>query len=130
MASSMTPDVLRLSGDYTVYTADYEDEGVIDDARRVTYPDGRIAFIVEHDADDDDRWELRIESRDGRSFRGRMTSPDWDVEYTVTMDLWISPDDDQEWLLLGTWTDEDEGDIAWSITLFADDEESRIEDAR
>jgi hypothetical protein len=116
------PEVLRLAGTFVVYTADYEDEGVIENARRISHADGRVAFIIEHAAPDD-RWDLRVESSDGRRFRGRMTSPDWDVESEVTLDLWAAPDGDQEWLLIGTWTDDEDGEIDWSITLFVQDDE-------
>jgi hypothetical protein len=116
------PEVLRLAGTYVVYTAEHEDEGVIENARRVRHPDGRIALIIEQTAPDD-RWDLRVESSDGRRFRGRMTSPEWDVEYPVSLDLWAAPDGEREWLLLGTWTDDEDGEIDWSIALFVEDDE-------
>jgi hypothetical protein len=52
-----------------------------------------------------------------------MTSPEWDVEYPVSLDLWAAPDGEREWLLLGTWTDDEDGEIDWSIALFVEDDE-------
>jgi hypothetical protein len=114
--------VVRLAGSYKMYdTEDYEDGGVIDNARMVRHSDGRVSIIIEQ-VTADERWDLRLESTTGRSFRGHMTSPDWDVQYPASLELWVAPDDEQDWLLLGTWTNEAGEQISWSINLFAEDE--------
>lgn len=116
-----------LVGSFIVYDEDYGKEGDIETARRVELPDGRIAFTIEYE-DVDEAWELRIESRDGRHFRGSMSSPDWDDAYTVEMALWQAPDDEPEWLLLGTWSDGETEEVHWSITLYAEEEDDEDDD--
>jgi len=120
MPATSTP----LAGSFTVYDAEFGKEGDIEAARRIEHPDGRTAFTIEYE-DEDEQWELRIESRDGRDFRGTMSSPDWDDAYRVEMTLWQAPDDDYEWLLLGTWSDDETEEVHWSLHLYAleDDEE-------
>ncbi len=109
---------MRLSGSFVEYDEEHGAEGDIDVARRLDYADGRVAFIAEY-ADDDGGWELRVESSDGRSFRGTLSIPDWGTKHAVEMTLWRAPDDEAEWLLLGTWIDEDGAEIPWSISLYA-----------
>src|SRR5262245_40106214 len=92
----------RLAGSFVVYHDELAKDGNIEIARRLVLPDGRTAFTIEYE-DIEEKWELRVESRDGRSFRGTMSSPDWDDAYTVEMTLWRAPDDEEEWLLLGTF---------------------------
>jgi hypothetical protein len=116
-----------LAGSFIIYDDDYGAEGDIETARRLELPDGRIAFTIEYE-DVDEQWELRIASRDGRQFRGTMSSADWDDPYAVEMTLWQAPDDESEWLLLGTFSDEETEEIRWSITLHVDDEDEDDED--
>ena len=117
-AEPLQPATELLAGYFRVFDEEY-DSGDVESAHRVTYHDGRIAFILEF-MEDESLVELRLESRDGRRFQGSMWSVDWDVEYAVEMQLWRGPDEEREWLLLGAWEDPDEGPIDWAITLFPD----------
>jgi hypothetical protein len=114
------PTSTRLSGSFIEYDEEYAGEGDIDVARRIDHPDGRVAFLMEYTDDGGGGWELRIESSDGRSFHGTLTIPDWGTKHAVAMTLWRAIDDDAEWLLLGTWTDENGAAIPWSINLYAE----------
>jgi hypothetical protein len=116
------PSSMRLSGSFVEYGEENGNEGDIEVARRLDYPDGRVAFIVEH-ADDDGGWELRVESSDGRSFRGSLSIRDGGTEHAVEMTLWRAADGEAEWLLLGTWTDEDGAEIPWSLDLYVDEDD-------
>lgn len=122
------PTSTRLSGSFREYDEEYGGEGDIEIARRLDHTDGRVAFIVEHAGDEGGPWELRIESADGRTFRGTLTIPDWGTKHPVEMVLWRAIDDDDEWLLLGTWTDEDDVEIPWSIELYADEDDDHDDD--
>lgn len=50
-----------------------------------------------------------------------MRSPDWEIEYTVSLELWQAPGGEQQWLLLGVYEHVDEGRVDWAITLWADE---------
>jgi hypothetical protein len=116
-----TPSSTPLAGSFIVYDEDGT-EGDIEIAHHLELPDGRTAFTVEYE-DVDERWELRLESLDGRNFLGTMSSPDWEDAYVVEMTLWQAPDDEAEWLLLGTWSDDETAPVYWSITLFEEEDE-------
>jgi hypothetical protein len=120
MATAGTrPSSVALEGRFQVFDGE---DGQIDNVRRIEHPDGRVSFIIEY-AGVDERWELRVDSPDGRSFRGAMRSPDWEIEYTVSLELWQAPGGEQEWLLLGAYEHDDEGRVDWAITLWADEPE-------
>jgi hypothetical protein len=116
------PNAMRLAGSFVEYDEVYGGEGDIDIARRIDHPDGRVAFIVEY-ALDDGGWELRVESSDGRRFHGTLSVPDWGTKHVVELSLWRAPNDDAEWLLVGTWTDEDGSAIPWTINLYIDEDD-------
>lgn len=114
----LAPATDLLAGYFRVFDEEY-DSGDIDTGHRIVHHDGRSTFLVEF-MEDDSLVEVRLESKDGRRYRGTMWSVDWDVEYNVQMKLWVSPERDRQWMLLGSWEDPEEGAIDWAITLFPD----------
>lgn len=95
----------------------------IERAHRIDHADGRVAFLVEF-ADSEEAWELRLDPARGRELTGRLTFRGYPDPCPVRMEMWRAVDDDDEWLLLGTWTDHAEGETTgWAITLFADDQD-------
>ena len=90
--------------------------GDVTNARRTALPRGRVTLVIEHEGSED-AWSLRLESTDGRSFRGKLSRPGQSTKHPVAMTLWRSPNDETQWLLLGAWTDEDETEVAWAIEL-------------
>lgn len=90
--------------------------GEVTSARRTELPHGRITLVVEHEGSEE-AWNVRLSSLDGRSFRGTMSRPGLSSKHPVAMTLWRSPSDETQWLLLGTWTDEDDTEVPWAIEL-------------
>lgn len=111
--------VLPLAGHFHEFDGE---ERSIEVARRIEHPDGHSTIIVEY-SDVDEEWEMRLESRDGRLFSGMMKSPEWDLEYSVRMELWRATDDEFEWLLLGVYGSEGEGETDWAINLWEEEPE-------
>jgi len=133
------PRSIRLVGTYRAFDRvieddeDLVDEGTaffgyeleIPNARRIDLLDGRTAFIFEGVVDDGGCWEGRLESlRPGsREYRGAMRSADLPT-YEIEATLWVAPDGD-EWLLLGTYVDPEDGeriDVALTFELDPDAE--------
>jgi hypothetical protein len=132
----MTARAQKVVGTYRAFDRVFDDEELdedsvftgyeldIDDARRIELDDGRIAFVFERLMEDDVAWEGRLECvRPGsRRFTGTMSSPGLS-SYQLDTLLWISPHDD-EWLLLGTYVDPEDGErIDVSFTFEPDDDE-------
>lgn len=92
-------------------------QGELTSARRIELVPGRVTFVAENRRSDDEGWSLRIASTDGRSFRGMLSRQSVGTQHSVSMTLWQSPSDDSQWLLLGTWTDDDGTELPWSIEL-------------
>lgn len=90
--------------------------GEITTARRTELPRGRVTIVVEHEGQEE-AWSLRLSSTDGRSFGGTLSRPGERTKHEVAMTLWRSPNDETQWLLFGTWTDEDETEVPWAIEL-------------
>jgi hypothetical protein len=133
----MPPRALRLAGTYRAFDRVLEiDEELVDDgtvflgyeldipdARRIDLLDGRTAFVFEGLVEDDHVWEGRLESRTpgSRRFAGTMKSPGQPT-FEIEATLWISPDDD-EWMLLGSYLDPQDGErIDLAITFERDDD--------
>jgi hypothetical protein len=106
---------LTLTGRFVEY-GEATGGGALASARRIGLPLGRVVLALEHE-DPDDGWSMRLSSSDGRSFLGTLRRSDGGTEHPVAMTMWRAPDDEDRWLLVGTWTDEDGGEIAWSIEL-------------
>jgi hypothetical protein len=144
----MPPRALRLNGTYRAFdrVIDVDEELVEDgtvflgyeldipDARRIDLLDGRTAFVFEGLVEDGHSWEGRLESHaaGSRRFIGSMRSPGQPT-YAIEATLWVSPDAD-EWMLLGTYLDPQDGErIDLAITFAAepheDADESNDDDA-
>jgi hypothetical protein len=132
----MHPRALRLVGTYRAFDRVLDDDDSlveegsvfvgyeleIPDARRIDLLDGRVAFVFEGLVEDGNPWEGRLESRGpgSRWFTGSMRSPGQPT-YQIEGTLWVSPDGD-EWLLLGTYLDPQDGErIDLAITFAQDD---------
>ncbi len=116
------PSSQRLVGTYRALDRVYDDEELdedsvfvgydldIPDARRIELTDGRVAFVLEGIVDGELEWECRLESQGpgSRRFLGAMRSPG-QPDYPLDTTLWVSPDGD-EWLLLGSYIDPDDGE--------------------
>jgi hypothetical protein len=116
------PSSQRLVGTYRAYDRVSDEEELdedsvfagyeldIPDARRIELSDGRVAFVFEGVVDGELEWECRLESRGpgSRRFIGAMRSPS-QPDYPLDTILWVSPDGD-EWLLLGSYVDPDDGE--------------------
>lgn len=111
------PNRIRLEGHHYPLSHDDELEGVIEEARFITRDENRQEFVLRGRDEDNTLWESHLYSKDGRAFSGKMTSKEWDCEYSVEMELWVSPTGDQERLLLGTYHAVDDPKVKWCITL-------------
>ncbi|HET6582648.1 MAG TPA: hypothetical protein VFG69_04360 [Nannocystaceae bacterium] len=136
----MRPRALRLVGTYRAFDRVLDDdERLVDqgsvfvgyeleipDARRIDLLDGRIAFVFEGLVEDGNAWEGRLESRGpgSRWLTGVMRSPGQPT-YRIEGTLWVAPDGD-EWLLLGTYLDPQDGeriDLAITFSVQEPDDE-------
>lgn len=98
---------------------EYGEPGAMGDvttARRMELPRGKVSFVVEHEGPEEG-WSLRLSSKDGRSFTGTVSRPGQSTQHEVEMTLWRSPNDETQWLLLGSWIDEDDTEVPWAIEL-------------
>jgi hypothetical protein len=110
------PNRTQLEGHYVPF-ADDELEGVIESATFIDRDDGPQEFILHGRDDDGAVWEAHLYCKDGRAFSGTMISKQWDYPYSVEMELWVSPTDEER-LLLGTWQVVEDDPVAWRITLW------------
>ena len=119
----MPRTVTHLEGEYEELSGEQPSSSEVARATRVQHDDGRDEIVV-LETDRDYPWEARLSApADSQTFRGRMTSPDWDDHYDLVAELWLSPDG-EELLLLGWCTSDDEDDTAFRLVLWeADDDE-------
>lgn len=113
------PTRTQLEGHHVPFAKD-EFEGVIEAATFIQRDDGKQEFVLRGCDDDSTHWEAHLYSPDGREFSGRMASTEWSWDYLVHMELWLSPSDDGNVLLLGTYQLEDASEVPvdWRITLW------------
>jgi hypothetical protein len=122
------PEVITMAG-YYQELAEEGEYAQIELARWIEHDDGRVEIVV-HDTELDYPWEARLSAEPrSRVFRGQMWSTQWDGRYELEAELWLSPDeDDDEILLLGTFSSEDEAPIDFKIVLYEEDEEDEEDD--
>src|SRR5687768_2528238 len=102
----------RLAGSYDELSGEEPASASIERATRIDHDDGRVEIVI-NKTDPDYPWEARFTASPGsRTFRGFLTSPEWETRYEAKAELWVSPDAD-EILLLGTCWAEDEDEIAF-----------------
>jgi hypothetical protein len=108
---------IQLEGRYIPRSHD-ELEGIIEAGTFIERDERRREFILRGRDEDGTAWEAHLYSKDGRTFLGKMTSKGWDYVYSVEMELWVSPIDDQERLLVGTYHVIGDSPEEWCITLW------------
>ena len=111
------PRAMQFEGSFEPFDDDSR-EGLIERATLIVREDGGQGLTLRGREDDGVVWEAHLHSSDGRSFAGVMSSREWDYEYAVQMELWISPGDGEEVLLLGTWRAVGEQAVRWCVTLW------------
>ena len=95
--------------------APVEEEASMDEAEMEPATAENNVLLAEW-TEEGSKWSMRLRSRDGVDFKGRMTSPDYDEPTSASLTCWVSPRGG-EWLLDGVFGGE-EGDVAWQLVLF------------
>jgi hypothetical protein len=111
----------RFEGRYVPLSDDLE--GIIEAATFIERDDERQEFVLRGREEDETLWEAHLYSQDRRTFSGKMTSEEWDYEYSVEMELWVPPTDDPERLLLGTYHVVGAPPVEWCIQLWPPEED-------
>ncbi len=114
---SEDPQIRILDGTWSHYTFD-EIDGPLTQARWITRP-GREEFILRGKSKDGP-WSLQLQ-RKHDEFAGDWVYDGATARCSVVMHLYRAAYGEDEWILLGTWTEPGAEPAHWSIRLWPDD---------